>query len=570
MLQPDQPHPRSAPDPPDPSRSAEAGTGRLGGWWRGLRPESRDLGLVGLGFTGAFLAALATDAFDQLYDFAHRHEDWELDEILAALLIMPFGFAAYAIRRLQDVRREMALRRQAEAEARQLAVHDALTGLPNRRSLADGLQRSLARARREGGAVAALMVDLDRFKPVNDLRGHAAGDRLLRMVAERLLGTTREVDLVARLGGDEFAIAGYFGSEQAPDALAAEGAAGAGGPEDAAEAASRLARRVVAALEEPFDLRDGAASVLVGASVGVALASEVEGGAEELLRRADLAMYRAKADGRACFRFFEPEMDTRIRHRAEMEAELRRAIAGDELVPHFQPLVALGAGRRIVGLEMLVRWPHPVRGMIPPAEFIPIAADTGLIVPMTERLLRQACRAALSWPDEISLAVNVSPIQLRDRALPSLVAAVLADSGLPARRLEIELTETGLVENFEMARDLLTELKALGVRLTLDDFGTGYSSLRHLQTLPFDQIKIDAGFVRSMAASPESGKIVAAVVGLGHSLGLPTVAEGVEDAATAAVLARMGCDIGQGWFFGAAVAEAEAGRLVRDRAALAS
>ena len=423
MLHPGHQDRGSSTDPPDPAAYAP---GWLGRRWRGLRPELRDLVLVGIGFSAAFLAALATDAFDELYAFAHRHEDWELDEVLAALLIMPFCFAAYAIRRLQDLRREVALRRRAEAEARQLAVHDALTGLPNRLSLADGLHRALARARREGGAVAALMVDLDRFKPVNDLRGHAAGDRLLRMVTERLLGTTREVDVVARVGGDEFAIAAYLvtGPEDAP-------------AEEAAETASRLARRVVTALEEPFDLGDGGPAVLVGASVGVALCADAETAADELLRRADVAMYRAKAEGRGCFRFFEAEMDIRIRKRAGLEAELRRAIAGDELLPNFQPLVALGGERRIVGFEMLVRWPHATLGLIPPAEFIPIAEETGLIVPMTERLLRRACRAALSWPDDIRVAVNLSPVQLRDRAMPAMVAALLAEVGLPARRLEL-------------------------------------------------------------------------------------------------------------------------------------
>ncbi len=532
---------------------------RVALWWRKLRSDVRDLLLIGTGSVMAFLSAVTTNAFDRIHGFAHMNEEWQIDGVLTALVIAPFGLSIYAVRRLHEVRREAELRRLAQAEARMLAVHDALTGLPNRRRLAEGLHAALARARRDGGAVAALLVDLDRFKPVNDLRGHAAGDRLLQMVAERLRDAAREVDIVARLGGDEFVVAAYLGATPAmPNSLAGDDAAWA---EDAQDAAARLARRVVAALEQPFDLGDAAMPVLVGASVGVALAPDGEGQVEELLRRADVAMYRAKAEGRGCFRFFEAEMDARIRERAALEADLRRAVAADELVPHFQPLIALGDGERLLGFEMLARWPHPVRGMVPPVEFITVAEDTGLIVPMTENLLRRACRAAAVWPDHLTLAVNISPVQLRDRALPAMVEAALAGSGLPARRLEIELTESALVDNFELARELLGELKALGVRLALDDFGTGYSSLRHLQTLPFDKLKVDAGFVRSMTQSSESGKIVAAVIGLGHSLGLPTVAEGVEDVATADMLAEMGCDIGQGWLFGRPMAEADAGQM---------
>lgn len=551
---------RDAGPAPSPARPAATAWERAVRAWLKLRSEIRDLVFVGLGFALALTAAIATDAFDNLYAFVHRHEDWELNELLAALIIMPFCLAAYSVRRLGDLRREAGLRRRAEGEARQLAAHDALTGLPNRRKMTESLRAALARTRREGGTVAALLVDLDRFKPVNDLRGHAAGDRLLQMVADRLRATVRETDIIARMGGDEFVVVSYFGPGPAlPQSLA--GGTGMTEAEEPVNSASRLARRVVAALETGFDLGDGSSPVLVGASVGVALAQCGETQPEELLRQADLAMYRAKGEGRGCFRFFEAEMDTRMREKAELEAQLREAILADRLVPHFQPLVALNPGGELIGFEMLARWQHPERGMVPPAEFIPLAEDTGLIVPMTERLLRHACRAAMTWPEHLTLAVNVSPVQLRDRALPSSIAAALAESGMRASRLEIELTESALVDNYDLARELLGELKELGVRLALDDFGTGYSSLRHLQTLPFDKIKVDAGFVRSMGSSPGSSKIVAAVVGLGHSLGLPTVAEGIEDEATAAVLAQMGCDIGQGWLFGRPASETDAHQL---------
>lgn len=376
-------------------RPASVGADWVARWWRGLRSDVRDLILIVAGSVAALTAAVMADAFDEVHGFAHGHEALQIDGLLTALIIAPFGLSIYAIRRLREVRREAELRRIAQAEARTLAVHDALTGLPNRRRLGEGLDAALTRARREGGAVAVLLVDLDRFKPVNDLRGHAAGDRLLQMVAERLRSTAREMDLVARLGGDEFVMAAHLGGVPAmPGSLPVGDAAGAEGADDAADAASRIAHRVVAALEQPFDLGDAAAPVLVGASVGVAFTLNGEESAEELLRRADVAMYRAKAEGRGCFRYFEAEMDMRVRERVTLEAELRLAVLRDELLPHFQPLVTLDGGERLVGFEMLARWPHPERGMVPPSEFIPLAEDTGLIVPMAEKLLRRACRAA--------------------------------------------------------------------------------------------------------------------------------------------------------------------------------
>jgi diguanylate cyclase (GGDEF)-like protein len=431
-------------------------------------------------------------------------------------------------------------RKRLVASLEHMARHDALTGLPNRVMFWE----RLAQACQDGGLTALLAVDLDRFKPVNDVHGHAAGDRLLQLVADRLRATVRETDVVARLGGDEFAIAALADSNEA----------------------QHLARRVVAALDEPFELEG--ATVQIGCSIGVALGSADGADAELLMQRTDAALYRAKAEGRNCFRVFDSGMDNKIRERAELEAELRRAIARDELVPHFQPLVELGTGR-LVGFEMLARWPHPTRGEVPPAQFVPIAENAGLAGAMTERLLHRACHAAVAWPDHLTLATNISSVQLRDRRLPAMVGVVLAASGLPARRLEIELTESALVEDFELAREILTALKATGVRLALDDFGTGYSSLRHLQALPLDKLKIDASFVHAMAGSAECCKIVAAVVGLAHSLGLSTVAEGIEDAATAEVLRELGCDLGQGWLFGHAMpAEAVDAMLAATSAAL--
>ncbi len=475
-----------------------------------------------------------------------------------SLTARPVHDEAGAFQGFRGVASDVTDRVRAEARAAHLAYHDPLTGLANRRRMMEELAAAFARVRREGGGAALLVVDLDRFKPVNDLHGHAAGDAVLCQVAARLREATRETDVVARFGGDEFAIMAHFAR---PGPTAADEAEDPDGDDKA-----RLARRVVAALERPFALNDGALTVSVGCSVGVALAPADGSAIEELLRNADLALYRAKAEGRGCFRFFEAGMDAKLRERTALEADLRLAVARDELVPHFQPLVTLTTGR-VVSFEMLARWPHPTRGMVPPAEFIPIAEDGGLIGALTENLLRRACRAAAGWPDSVLLAVNVSPLQLRDRALPGLVRTVLAETGLAPHRLEVELTESALVADFSLARDIVVELRTLGVRVALDDFGTGFSSLKHLQALPFDKLKIDASFVQAMTTDADSGKIVSAVVGLGHSLGMLTVAEGIEDPKSVKILRRLGCDLGQGYLFARPMQEDEACALAMGRTA---
>ena len=441
-----------------------------------------------------------------------------------AVLLVAGALAAHGRARL----------RLALAYTEAVARIDALTDLPNRRRLYEALDGMLAEAGSSGGGVALLLLDLDRFKVVNDAHGHPAGDQLLQLVAARLRAIARPSDLVARLGGDEFALVAPL--DPAGQAL----------PHD--EAAAQLARRIVAALEHPFGLSSGKVAQ-IGVSIGLALAQPDEAGADALIHRADIALYRAKTDGRGRFCFFEPSMDAPIQVRALLEGELRAAIAGNLVVPYFQPVVEMATGR-LIGFEMLARWLHPTRGMISPAEFVPIAEDIGLIGAMTGSLLRRACHAARTWPSDLFFACNISPLQLRDRGLPAMVRAALVESGLPPHRLELEITESALVGDMDLALELLGELKTLGLRLALDDFGTGYSSLRHLNLLPFDKLKIDAGFVGAMAVNPDSRKIVAAVVGLGHSLGLITVAEGVEDLGTAAMLRDLGCDLGQGWLFG--------------------
>ena len=469
---------------------------------------------------GQELEILATDRAKALNDRAWM-ESAGLG--LSALFLVAAVFALKGRARL----------RAALAATESMARTDALTGLPNRRGLYEQLRTALARADEDGGTPALLLCDLDRFKGVNDAHGHPVGDHLLQHVAVRLRATAAAAgSTVARLGGDEFALV------VPPDAAVPPG--------PSSETAAQLARRVIAALEQPFVLPNGSVAQ-IGVSIGIALARDSD--ADALVRRADAALYRAKADGRSRFHFFNPNLDAAIQTRALLEGELRQAIAQGALQPHFQPLADLATGR-LIGFEMLARWPHPARGTIPPSEFIPIAEEAGLVGPMTEGLLRRACRAAAAWPSDTFVACNLSPLQLRDCGLPATVQAILDETGLPAHRLELEITESALVGDIDLARSLLGKLKALGVRLALDDFGTGYSSLRHLQLLPIDKLKIDASFVRAAGNDTESRKIVAAVIGLGHSLGLLTVAEGVEDAGMAALLRGLGCDVGQGWLYG--------------------
>ena len=342
----------------------------------------------------------------------------------------------------------------------------------------------------------------------------------------------RPDDLVVRLGGDEFAVVPHL-----------DGFARSVSPEVVAQ----LGKRLSAALDEPFEIATGV-SVPLSASIGAVLAPSGQA-PDDALGDAATALGRAKVEARGGLRFFEPGMDVEIRARAQLEAELRQAVADDLIVPHFQPLVDLATGH-LTGAEMLARWPHPRRGMVSPAEFIPVAEATGLIAAMTERLMRRACRAAAGWPDRIVLACNVSPVQLSDPAFPATVRAILDETGLPPHRLELEITESALVGDIHLARGLLEQLRSIGVGLALDDFGTGYSSLRHLQMLPFDKLKVDASFVGAMAGDAESAKIVSAIVALSHSLGLVTVGEGIETPEMARSLRAIGCDLGQGWHYG--------------------
>lgn len=447
------------------------------------------------------------------------------------------GLEQAVLERTRDLTVEIAEREAAEERARAMALHDALTGLPNRRHLGEVLEGYLANLD-AAMRIAVVAVDLDRFKPVNDLYGHAVGDELLVKIAGLLTEVTSAEGFAARLGGDEFILVLPYESEE--------------------PLMGRLSS-LVASFETPFQLLGH--QVSVGATLGVAMAPTDGRDAETLMRRADVALYRAKGEGRSRLAFFEAGMDKRVHERAALENDLRIAIRNGVIEPHFQPLVQLGTGD-VLGYEILARWPHPTRGLVPPDLFIPIAEETGLIGELTLSVLRRACREALAWPGAPRISLNISPVQFKDPALPQKLLQVLTETRFPPQRVEIEVTETALVTDFDAARIVLMSLKNQGMHIALDDFGTGYSSLRHLRELPFDVLKIDRSFVSGMNDSEESRSLVRTIVALAKNLGLGVTAEGVETAEHAAALQALGCELGQGYHFGRAVAGADiAGRL---------
>ena len=418
-------------------------------------------------------------------------------------------------------------RQEARDRLAFLARHDILTQLPNRIEFRDQLEALLNRQQSQGGEFAILCLDLDEFKTVNDSLGHPIGDELLRNVAERLKNLISERELVVRLGGDEFAIL----SDLPTDLFAVD----------------ELAQSVIWELSKPFRIADH--EIVIGVSVGISIAKGKDIEADELFKQADLALYQAKEDGRNTHRFFETDMGTAVNERRELITDLRHAIANDELEIYFQPQYSLES-HTVSGFEALVRWDHPKRGMVPPMEFIPLAEDTGLIVPLGEWVLNEACRLAAGWPDHLRVAVNLSPRQLRGHGFGPVLIGALAKSGLRADRLELEVTESVLLIESEEILDALHQAKTLGVKVSMDDFGTGYSSLSYLRRFPFDKIKIDQSFVRSMAYSDESVSIVKAVIDLAKNLKMTTTAEGVETELLLEMLKDIGCTDAQGYFLG--------------------
>src|SRR5712675_660152 len=427
--------------------------------------------------------------------------------------------------------------RRSEVKIEYMAHHDSLTDLANRVLLNERLEHALDRTDPEQ-MVAVHHLDLDQFKAVNDTFGHPAGDKLLKIVADRLRGLVRETDTIARMGGDEFVIV--------QSAIA-----------DPADATS-LAQRVIRLMSEPYDL-DGQQAV-IGASIGIAVGPGDGSSADKLRRNADLALYRAKGDGRGTFRFFEPAMDLQMQTRRIMEQELRKALPAGEFELYYQPVVNL-VSNEISGFEALLRWNHPTKGMIAPATFIPLSEEIGFIVPLGEWVIRQACAAAARWPGDLRVAVNISAVQFRNAGLMQVIVGALANSGLDPTRLEIEITETVLLENKETTLDVLHQLRALGVRIAMDDFGTGYSSLTYLQCFPFDKIKIDRSFVKDITENTGSLNIVRAVAALANGMGMTATAEGVETSEQLDKITSEGCTEMQGYLFSKPLPAGEIERL---------
>lgn len=426
--------------------------------------------------------------------------------------------------------------------AQSMARHDPLTGLPNRRVFEETLNAALARVERGSARCAVMIIDLNRFKPVNDLYGHAVGDDVLQEVAMRLNKLARKSDTVARLGGDEFGVILDCGSE-----------------ENASNAAAALAGRIATSIQEPIVV--AGQLVEVGAAIGIALSPTDAIEPQKLLRAADMAMYRAKKSGRGSYCFFNHEMEIALRARVAMEDDVRHAVAQRAILPFYQPLVNL-VENRLIGFEVLARWHHPKRGAVEPATFIPVVEKLGLIGEFTYDLLRRACADARAWPSDLTIALNISPLHFADPLLPVKVLAILSESDFPPTRLELEITETALIADVEAARTALTALQAIGIKISLDDFGTGYSNLYNLRDLRFDKIKIDRSFVQSMRDNAGSAKIVRSVIDLAKSLGLPTIAEGIEHGESMQEIVASGGELGQGFYFGRAMPAAEATELV--------
>ncbi len=414
--------------------------------------------------------------------------------------------------------------KEAQAQIAHMARHDALTNLPNRTLFHEELEQALTRITRNE-QVAVLCIDLDHFKDVNDSLGHPVGDDLLKEVAHRLSDCVRKTDTVARLGGDEFAIVQAGGELQAAHA-------------------SALASRLVEVMAVPYDIQGQ--QIIIGASVGVSVAPNDGTDPDQLLRNADMALYLAKADGRGAYRFFEPGMDARAQARRLMMLDLRAALVRNEFEVYYQPIYDLETDR-IICFEALVRWNHPLRGMIMPQNFIALAEESGLIIPIGGWVLQRACMDAASWPQHVSVAVNLSPAQFKNPNLVSSIIGAVTAANLAPKRLEIEITESVLLQDSEATLGALHQLREFGVHISMDDFGTGYSSLSYLRSFPFDKIKIDQSFVHELAAQGDSLAIVRAVTGLGKSLGIATTAEGVETKEQLALLRTEGCTEVQGF-----------------------
>jgi diguanylate cyclase (GGDEF)-like protein len=462
---------------------------------------------------------------------------------LSVAVLLNIALILFGWRRYRDLSNEITERTAAEHRAQTLASRDPLTGFYNRRALSDQGAQLLSRTVKRDKTLAVLMLDLDHFKNVNDVHGHAVGDALLKNVAAEVQALLPPSSLCSRLGGDEFACTFAFDSANT-------------------EMVERVAQAIVARLGEPFD----AAGTFVHISVSLGIARS-EGSAdtmERLIRHADIAMYAAKHQGRNRYAWFDVSMERELQARNDTESGLRIGIPKGEFVPYFEQQIDLATGR-LHGFEVLARWDHPKRGLILPDAFIQIAEETGAIADLSFSIMRQAFVEARKWDPSVNLSVNISPIQLKDPWLAQKLVKLLTETGFPATRLEVEITETSLFENLPLAQSIVGSLKNQGIRISLDDFGTGYSSLAHLRALPFDSIKIDKSFVITIGDNAESAAIVAAITRLGESLNLPVTAEGIEGAEIEERLRQLGCNKGQGWLYGRPLPMAAARTLLAER-----
>ncbi|HEX8641233.1 MAG TPA: EAL domain-containing protein [Allosphingosinicella sp.] len=448
----------------------------------------------------------------------------EVPPSLSAALLLNVALVLFAWRRCKELRQQALARVVAEKEAQAAVMTDYTTRLPNRAALSHAAERLLA----SHTQLALLVLDLDHFKKVNDHYGHGGGDEVLRWVGDRVKATAPIGACSGRLGGDEFAVL-------------------VSGLDAQSRAVTLLAERLVSALSEPVRISGGVTQI--GVSIGISYPRDGDVHFSDFLRRSDIAMYEAKKAGRNRIAWFNSEMEDLVRRQSQLEADMRDGIPAGDFVPFYQPQYKIGSGE-LHGFEVLARWNHPDEGLMEPLQFISLAEGTGLIGPLSLSVMRQALRQAREWQPDLMIAVNVSPVQLKDRLFAQRVMKVLTETGFPAQRLELEITESAIFEDCDQALETINSLKAIGVTVSLDDFGTGYSSLAQLQNLPFDRIKIDKSFVLSMLHNDESAAIVRAIATLGESLKLPITAEGIETESILAHLVSIGCSEGQGWLYG--------------------
>ncbi len=485
--------------------------------------------------TATTLLSIEHELFEAFYEFSRTHEDLELDEAAILVVNLVFGLAWFLVHRSRQLVRAVRERDRARREARRAARHDVLTGLANRRAFVDHLSGMT------GGTSVVMMLDLDRFKAINDLHGHGCGDFVLDEFARRIVAECAQGDFAARLGGDEFALAFALGTT--------------------AEAAERCARRLLTSMEKPMQFQGK--TLKTGVSIGLAR-FDPKYTPRAGLHLADQALYAAKREGRGQLAWYDAELDRSAHDRRMLEDDLRKAVEAGDITPYFQPVFDISTNQ-LCGFEALARWHHESRGMVPPDVFIEIAEDAGLIASLGWSILEQSCRAASEWDDTLKLAVNFSPTQFRDPNLVETVHKVLKKCDYDPHRLEIEVTENAIMLDFDLAARSIAQLRELGITLALDDFGTGFSSLSNLRKLPFDRIKIDRSFVSDIRDRPEDQKIVAGILALANGLELAVTAEGIESVGDLSFLQGMACQLGQGYHIARPLSQGEVDWLLETK-----